>query len=292
MTTPKSLIINSPYACPQQHWRKVAQSSSTSPKLEQAASRRRASYEIFDTRNNTSREVELPLVNQIRERVDAWRTADYPGITSITRSLLEHWHDSDARQYPFYFCQLEAIETLIWWVEALPDYKQGIAIEGDGGAWERLCSKMATGTGKTTVMAMLITWQVLNALAFPKRHKEFSSNILIIAPGLTVKERLQVLQPGATANYYDAFGLCPNASLRHKLNQMEVLIENWHSLMPLKEPERSVHGTKKRRGKRRSLYPSGVGQTGKQARSAGDQRRSPPRLPQTRRTQDQQSASR
>ena len=109
MTAPKSLIINSPYACPQQHWRKVAQSSSTSPKLEQTASRRRASYEIFDTRNNTSREVELPLVNQIRERVDAWRTAGYPGITSITRSLLEHWHDSEVRTYPFYFCQLEAI---------------------------------------------------------------------------------------------------------------------------------------------------------------------------------------
>ncbi len=240
MTAPKSLIINSPYVCPQQHWRKAVQNSSTTPKLEQVAGRRPASYEIFDTRNNTSREVELPLVNQIRTRVDAWRTASYPGITSITRSLLEHWHDSDARPYPFYFCQLEAIETLIWWMEALPDYKQGIAIESDGGAWERLCSKMATGTGKTTVMAMLITWQVLNTLAFPKRHKEFSSNILIIAPGLTVKERLQVLKPGATDNYYDAFSLCPNASLRHTLNQMEVLIENWHSLMPLKEPERSV----------------------------------------------------
>ncbi len=89
-------------------------------------------------------------------------------------------------------------------------------------------------------MAMIITWQVLNALTYPKRNKDFSRAIFIVAPGLTVKERLQVLLPGGTENYYDAFSLCPSESMRQKLNRMELLIENWHALMPLKEQDRSV----------------------------------------------------
>ena len=106
----------------------------------------------------------------------------YLGVTIVTRKLLEHWHDESARQHPFYFCQLEAIETLIWWVEGAEAYKQGIYIPGDGGPWERLCNKMATGAGKTTVMAMIITWQVLNAMTYPKRNKEFSRAVFIVTP--------------------------------------------------------------------------------------------------------------
>ncbi|MEY2633659.1 MAG: hypothetical protein RIR00_2313, partial [Pseudomonadota bacterium] len=231
-----TLIINSPFQRPTHHW--LRQSDN---KLELQSGRRPAGYEIFDTRHNTVRTVELDLVNRIRERVDVWREAGYPGVTTVTRQLLEHWQDPDAsRQNAFYFCQIEAIETLIWHVEAPPDYKQGIAIPGDGGVWERLCSKMATGSGKTTVMAMIITWQVLNALTYPKRNKDFSRTVFIVAPGLTVKERLQVLRPGHPENYYDTFGLCPNEGLRQKLNQVELGIENWHSLMPLKEQDRSV----------------------------------------------------
>lgn len=234
MTAPKSLIVNSPFEPPRWHW------ADHKGSLKLADGRRPAGYEIFDTRNNTRRTEPLALVGRIRERVDAWRLAGYPGVTTVTRSLLEHWNDASARQYPFYFCQLEAIETLIWWVEAPADFKQGIAVPGDGGPWERLCNKMATGSGKTTVMAMLITWQVLNALTYPKRNKDFSRAIFIVAPGLTVRERLQVLYPGHPDNYYDAFGLCPSEALRSKLNQMELLVENWHTLMPLKEPVRSV----------------------------------------------------
>lgn len=234
MTAPKSLIVNSPFEVPRWHW------LDNQGSLKLAEGRRQAGYEIFDTRNNTRRNEPLELVERIRSRVSEWREAQYPGVTTVTRSLLEHWNDASARQYPFYFCQLEAIETLIWWVEAPADYKQGIAVPGDGGAWERLCNKMATGSGKTTVMAMLITWQVLNALTYPKRNKDFSRTIFIVAPGLTVRERLQVLYPGHPANYYDTFSLCPSEALRSKLNQVELLVENWHSLMPLKVPERSV----------------------------------------------------
>lgn len=237
MIAPKSLIINSPFEVPTQYWQQARDGT-----LGLVRERRRAGYEIFDVRNNTRRTEELALVNDIRARVGAWRSAEYPGITSVTRSLLAHWTDQaeGVRQYPFYFCQIEAIETLIWWVEAAPEFKQGIHIPGDGGPWERLCNKMATGSGKTTVMAMIITWQVLNALTYPKRNKDFSRFIFIVAPGLTVKDRLRVLYPGEPDNYYDLFGLCPSETLRQKLNQMELLIDNWHTLMPLKEQNKSV----------------------------------------------------
>ena len=229
-----SLIINRPWERPEQHW-----GEGKGGKLEIKSERRPASYEVFDARNNTKRTEVLAMVNTIRDRVDQWRVAGYPGITIVTRKLLEHWHDETARQHPFYFCQLEAIETLIWWVEGAEAYKQGIHLPGDGGAWERLCNKMATGAGKTTVMAMIITWQVLNALTYPKRNKDFSRAVFIVAPGLTVKGRLQVLLP-SEGSYYDEFNLCPSESMRQKLNQAEVLIENWHTLMPLKEQDRSV----------------------------------------------------
>ncbi|MEO8998029.1 MAG: DEAD/DEAH box helicase family protein [Rhodanobacter sp.] len=234
MSKSKSLIINSPFDRPQKHW------AEKDGVLTLAYGRRAAGYEVFDTRNNTRRTEALDAVMRIRERVDAWRETDYPGVTSVTRSLLEHWNDREARQHPFYFCQLEAIETLIWWVEAPAEHKQGIHVPSDGGTWPRLCNKMATGSGKTTVMAMVITWQVLNAQAYPKRNKEFSSAIFIVAPGLTVRERLQVLMPGNPANTYDEFDLCPTEAQRQQLNRAQLLVENWHTLMPLKEPTRSV----------------------------------------------------
>ena len=234
MSKPKSLIINSPFICPQQHWVPGVGALEIKPE------RRPAGYEIFDIRNNTRRFVELELVNTIRGRVEQWRAAGYPGITAVTRRLLEHWYDATARQNQFYFCQLEAIETLIWWVEAAAEFKQGIFVPGDDGPWERICNKMATGSGKTTVMAMIITWQVLNALTYPKRNKDFSRTIFIVAPGLTVRDRLRVLYTGEPDNYYDEFSLCPSEALRQKLNLADILIENWHTLMPLKEVKRSV----------------------------------------------------
>lgn len=245
--TQSSLIINSPFEKPQRYW-----GQDDNGKIQRIQEGRRpAAYELFDTRNNTRRVEPLEQVNRIRERVDAWREAGWPGVTSVTRELLEHWHargewnpeerrwEGGPRQNPFYFCQLEAIETLIWWVEGQESFKQGIYLQGDGGAWERVCNKMATGSGKTSVMALIITWQTLNALSYPKDGR-FSSAIFVVAPGLTVKSRLQVLYPGNEKNVYDEFRLCPNDALRQKLNRVELLVENWHSLMPLKEQERSV----------------------------------------------------
>src|SRR6478609_595281 len=106
MPAPKSLIVNLPYEPPTRHWDQGRDGT-----LQLRAGRRSAGYEIFDTRNNTRRSEPLHLVNAIRVRVDAWREADYPGITSVTRRLLEHWRDGGGRDFPFYFCQIEAVET-------------------------------------------------------------------------------------------------------------------------------------------------------------------------------------
>jgi len=234
LTSVASLILNSPYAAPTRHWQ-----PGTGGALVEAVGRRPASYEIFDIRNNTRRSEPLDRVNEIRGRVDAWRAAGYPGATAVSRRLLEHWHDTTARRLPFYFCQLEAIETLIWWVEGSPEFRQGVFLPGDGGPWERICNKMATGTGKTLVMGMIVVWQVANALTYPKR-KDFSRAIFVVAPGLTVKERLRVLYPGEADNVYDEFGLCPSEALRQQINRVEIRVDNWHALMPLAPPERSV----------------------------------------------------
>ena len=158
----------------------------------------------------------------------AWREAGYPGVTGITKRLLEHWNNPDEREHQFFFCQLEAMETLIWLAEAPASEKVGIDIPSDGGAFTRLCSKMATGSGKTIVMAMLIAWQVVNKVTYPQDAR-FSKHIFVVAPGLTVKSRLQVLEPAGKSNFYDEFNVVP-AALLDKLRQGKVLVRNWHTL--------------------------------------------------------------
>src|SRR5213082_153092 len=115
-----------------------------------------------------------------------WRTNGYAGVSGITRRLLEHWQDPEQREDKrFFFCQLEAVETMIWLTEASAADRQGIDVPGDGGPFPRLCAKMATGSGKTIVMAMLIAWHILNKAAYPQDTR-FSKNIFLVAPGLTV----------------------------------------------------------------------------------------------------------
>lgn len=229
-TTIDRLIVNSPYEEPSQHWKYDRESRTFS--LEPG--RRPAGYVIategskaFD---DPGKFVEIPLVNKVRERVIEWREAGYPGITGITRRLLEHWNDREAREKnrQFFFCQLEAIETLIWLTEAPSSQTVGLEIGSDGGSFNRLCSKMATGSGKTIVMAMLITWQVVNKVTYPQDAR-FSKSIFVVAPGLTVKNRLQVLMPSSPGNYYDEFGVVP-PGLIEKLRQGKILIRNWHVL--------------------------------------------------------------
>jgi len=228
-TTIDRLIINSPYEEPTQHWRYERETRT----FDLAEGRRPAGYIVasgdskaFDDPGNF---VQIPLVNQIRQRVTAWRDAGYPGISSITKRLLDHWRDPEefeARR--FFFCQLEAVETLIWLTEAPAAERVGIEIASDGGSFARQCCKMATGSGKTIVMAMVISWHILNKVTSPQDAR-FSKNVLVIAPGLTVKNRLAVLEPAGVGNYYEAFNIVPSALL-DKLRQGKVLIRNWHAL--------------------------------------------------------------
>ena len=104
----------------------------------------------------------------------------------------------------------------------------GVDIPSDGGTFERLCAKMATGSGKTVVMAMVISWHVLNKVANP-RDTRFARHVLVVAPGLTVRNRLAVLEPSHAENYYEAFRVVPSALL-DKLRQGKVVIRNWHAL--------------------------------------------------------------
>jgi len=227
MTTTKHLIINSPYEKPKKHLKYIREIR----QFQLVEGRRPAGYVVASEHSDSFDDpgffIELPLVNKIRERVDSWRDAGYPGITNITRDLLRYWSNPQ-REMRLFFCQLEAIETLIWLIEGPENEKQGIEIPSDGGAFQRLCSKMATGTGKTVVMAMLIAWQILNKVTYPKDTR-FSKYVLVVAPGLTVKSRLQVLNPADENNYYMQFDLIP-PGMFDKLRQGYVKIINWHKL--------------------------------------------------------------
>lgn len=230
MRTTETLIINNPYERPKEYLNYLREIR----RFQLVEDRRPAGYIIASEHSNTFDDpghfIELPMVNKIRERVDRWREAGYPGITGITRALIKHWKNPE-RETKFFFCQLEAIETIVWLTETPDTEKQGIEIPGDGGSFRRLCSKMATGSGKTVVMAMVIVWEVLNKVTYPKDSR-FSKNVLVVAPGLTVKSRLQVLDPSNENNYYQQFDLVPIGML-DKVRQGKIKIINWHTLSPL-----------------------------------------------------------
>ncbi|MBI1902905.1 MAG: DEAD/DEAH box helicase family protein [Planctomycetia bacterium] len=226
---PDPLIINSPFEEPKKFWSYDRQHRI----FTETEGRRPAGYLVaspgakgFD---DPGQFVELPLVNRIRPLVKRWAEANYPGATGVTRRLLEHWRDAEQREGKrFFFCQLEAVETLIWLTEGPAEEREAIAVPGDGGPFPRWCTKLATGTGKTVVMAMLIAWQVLSRVTYGERDG-FSKNILVIAPGLTVKSRLSVLVPDAPGDYYDEFQILP-PGLHELLRQGKVLVHNWHKL--------------------------------------------------------------
>jgi len=230
MSSIDKLIINTPYEEPLRYWSYVREEK----RFELVEGQRRPAGYIVATPNAQTHDdpgifIPIKLPNQIRPRVKQWREEGYPGTTGITQRLLEHWYDKEQRPHrAFFFCQLEAIETLIFLSEAPEAFKTGIEIEGDGGSFSRLCSKMATGSGKTLVMGMLIAWQVLNAVSNEKRF-QYSKNIFVVAPGLTVKKRLEVLVPSNPANIYEEFNMIP-AGMMDKLRQGKILIHNWHVL--------------------------------------------------------------
>ncbi|GFZ85170.1 DEAD/DEAH box helicase family protein [Nesterenkonia alkaliphila] len=180
------------------------------------------------------------LINDLRKEVDKWRELGYQGARPLTKQLLQHWADPD-RENRVLFAQREAAETAIYLYEVgarakakdlgYQDWRHRLEppnTEHNSGL-PRVALKMATGTGKTVVMAMLIAWQTLNAVG-SRGAKDYTRRFLIVAPGITIRDRLQVLQPNAPDNYYDARGIVPPA-LRRELNKAEVKVVNYHQFL-------------------------------------------------------------
>ena len=128
------------------------------------------------------------LINDIRYEVDLWRARGYPGVTPISRKLMQYWADP-TRENRELFCQREAAETAIFLAEAAgpvpgaADFRTRVdeanKLHNDG--LPRVGLKMATGSGKTVVMAMLLAWQTINKV-FSPNDARFAKRFLLIAP--------------------------------------------------------------------------------------------------------------
>jgi len=180
---------------------------------------------------------ENALINEIRGYLAAWRAIPNPadwGVTAATQRLLEHWRHHDFSGPRPFFCQVEAVETIIWLTEVAPRRAatKGLldqiakANEEANPALFRLAMKMATGSGKTTVMAMLIAWQTVNAVR--KDSKDFSRAFLIVTPGITIRDRLRVLLPSEPDNYYATREIVPPEMLPD-IRRAEIVITNYHA---------------------------------------------------------------
>ena len=227
-------IICDPYAEPTAHW--VIEKGQPPVK---AQGRREACYFYRPPGRSTGAgaaddvgtRVRLDLVNDIRARVAAWRSSGYLGVTGVTAELLGYWQ-RDGRERRLFFCQREAVQTVIFLIEARPDFRQGLTIPDDEpGAFVRYAAKMATGSGKTTVMAALAAWSILNKIA-DRSDKRFSDVVLILCPNVTIRDRLQELDPHrGEASLYRTRDLVP-PHLMSDVRKGHVLIRNWHVLAP------------------------------------------------------------
>ena len=264
-------ILNSPYALPGRHWeldadrlptntikqtRRLAEYITPIPRPRKRTSTKQSKM-IFDEGKGLSTEKQeydpTPLINELRYHVDQWRKLPNPrdwGVTPETQRLLDHW-----RNHPFsgvrpFFCQLEAVETAIWLSEVAPQRgKTGAqfinhlksANDDANPGLPRLALKLATGAGKTTVMAMLIAWQTINAARRPNSTK-YTRGFLIVAPGLTIKDRLRVLHPHDPDSYYRNRELIPQDMLPD-LDRAKILITNYHAFK-LRERVELAKGTR------------------------------------------------
>ena len=231
----ESPIINSPYKIPTQHWelddgqptdrliptRRPAKFITPIPKPKK---RKFVQLELLIEKDISTdgQDYETSLfINSIREKVSEWRRLPNPEdwrVTPETTKLLQHWRHHQFNGVRPFFCQIEAIETAIWLAEVAPNIgKQGqnfldrinqANLDANPELW-RVALKLATGAGKTTVMAMLIAWQTVNAVRHPQ-SKKFTRGFLVITPGITIRDRLQILQPNHPENYYSNRELIPS----------------------------------------------------------------------------------
>lgn len=265
----ESPIINSPFAEPAQHWRIEKGKQPTVATGRRPASyfyrvpessgrgRRNQDQLSLDGDLAVGQEEDLPLVNWLRQHVRDWREGKatgipYDGATSVTKELLALWRgDNTLRKQRLFFAQVEAAETIIFLIEANSVYRKGMpevpadnpgetTAEAGFKAFTRYACKMATGSGKTTVMGMLAAWSILNRVAAPTDDR-FTDTILIVCPNVTIRERLQELNPTLGDNsLYRTRQLVPPHRME-ELRRGEVMIANWHRLA--KKETSSVNGT-------------------------------------------------
>jgi len=251
-------ILNNPYEYPKQHWeldgqgqptqeiiekRRLAEFITPIPKPRKRKQPGNQASLIFDEGKGLSSQLQqydpTSIINRIREEITKWRMIPNPshwGVTPETARLLQHWrHHNFSGVRPF-FCQVEAVETAIWLTEVAPNAgKFGATVLEHlmnanldaNPELSRVALKLATGAGKTTVMAMLIAWQTINAVRRPQSRR-FTRGFLIVAPGLTIKDRLRVLQPNDPDSYYADRELVP-PDMIEDLQRAKIVITNYHA---------------------------------------------------------------
>jgi type III restriction enzyme len=249
-------ILNSPYAYPSRHWeldehgqptelivdtRRKASFVTPVPRPKKQKGRAKQEEIVFDEGAGLSTKKQAydqtGIINEVRSQVDIWRSlapAQWQ-VSPETARLLQHWRHHQFDVVRPFFCQVEAVETAIWLTEVAPHLVAGKRLLGllDAANKEanpllnRLALKLATGAGKTTVMAMLIAWQTINFVRRPG-SKHFTKGFLIVTPGLTIKDRLRVLQPHDPDSYYFTRELIPHDML-DDMKKAKIVITNFHA---------------------------------------------------------------
>jgi type III restriction enzyme len=268
-------ILNSPYAAPTRHHalspsgepldlppiegRRRSEYIAPVPKSRRSKQdpKKQASLDLDSQDAGAARYNLSKLINEIRGHVESWRKIPNPndwGVTPVTQRLLQHWRsDHFSGPRPF-FCQVEAAETAIWLAEVARNRKQYAHIfrhleEANRDANPelfRIALKLATGAGKTTVMAMLIAWQAINAARQPNSSL-FSRGFLIVAPGITIKDRLRVLRPSDPDSYYRTRELVPQ-DMMADLGKAKIEIVNYHVFQRRKAHELNAVGLRLMKG--------------------------------------------
>ena len=263
-------ILNSPYQYPGQHWELDRSGQPTGnvidtrrrvslitpvpkPKKRRAAARQeKIVFEEGQGLSSKEQQYELTSrINEVRQHVDSWRNlpASQWQVRPETARLLHHWHQHSFSGIRPFFCQVEAVETAIWLTEVAGHTVAGRKVlaylkaagKDAGTDLQRAALKLATGSGKTAVMAMLIAWQAVNAARRPG-SKTFTRGFLVVTPGLTVKDRLRVLQPSDPDSYYASRELVP-ADMLYDVRKSVVVITNYHAFR-LREEFQVAKGTR------------------------------------------------
>jgi type III restriction enzyme len=261
-------ILNSPYTVPARHWELDENGQPTQQILEKRRSaefitpipkpkkhKRSAKQEeiVFDEGSGLStkeQQYHSSLINEVRSAVASWRALPSSAwqVTPETARLLQYWRSHEFESLRPFFCQVEAVETAIWLTEVASHVRQfkrflehlARANRDANPQLDRLALKLATGAGKTTVMAMLIAWQTVNAVR-REGSKHFTRGFLICTPGLTIKDRLRVLQPSDPENYYTTRELVP-ADMIDTVKRAKVVITNYHAFKLRERVELSAGG--------------------------------------------------